>query len=200
MPKLGIAPARREQICRAAASVIAEHGFAGATMRLVAERAGVSTGMLNHHFSNRMAMLEETLVFVSRRTQARVAATVDAAQPGEPRLRELIRSLTPTESEMIETWRVWIAVYGASVSSQRLRDVLGSRNALWYDILSHAVEGLVEPAAPGSPIPVVWELDAMINGLMIQATATTSSLDFHDVEESLVAAVKRYGARQVRHR
>ena len=74
MPKLGMGPIRREQICRAAAKVISEQGFAGTTMRMVAEEAGVSTGMLNHYFANRMEMLEETLVFVSKRQQAREAA------------------------------------------------------------------------------------------------------------------------------
>ena len=71
MPKLGMGPIRREQICRAAAAVISSRGFDGTTMRMVAEEAGVSTGMLNHYFANRMEMLEETLLFVSQRQQAR---------------------------------------------------------------------------------------------------------------------------------
>ena len=193
MPKRAIAPVRREQICRAAAAVIAEHGFAGATMRLVAEQAEVSTGMLNHHFSNRMDMLEETLIYVSRRLQAREAAIVEAAEPGEPRLRALIRGLTPESPEVAETWRVWIAAYGASVSSERLREVLGRRNDHWYDILERTLEGMVPPDARAT-IPIVWEVDALINGLIIQAIATRSQLDFQAVEDAIVAAVWRYGA------
>ena len=82
MPKLGMGPVRREQICRAAAKVISEQGFAGTTMRMVAEEAGVSTGMLNHYFANRMDMLLETLVFVSIRQQAREMWPAGTIPPG----------------------------------------------------------------------------------------------------------------------
>ncbi len=163
-------------------------------MRLVSEKAGVSTGMLNHYFPNRMTMLEEALVFISRRMQAREAAIIDAAEPGEERLRALIRGLLPTSPEVVETWRVWIAAYGASVSHERLRSIIGARNQLWYDVLARTVEGLVpnhgEPA-----IPFVWELDALINGLVIQVIASQSELDFAGVEETIVRAVKRAGGR-----
>ena len=66
----------------AAAQVISEQGFAGTTMRMVAEEAGVSTGMLNHYFANRMDMLEETLLFVSMRQQARESAAIEGLEPG----------------------------------------------------------------------------------------------------------------------
>src|SRR5436190_22609332 len=97
MPKLGMGPIRREQICRAAAKVISEQGFAGTTMRMVAEEAGVSTGMLNHYFASRMEMLEETLLFVSNRQQDRESAAIDGIAPGEGRLRALVRSVLPTD-------------------------------------------------------------------------------------------------------
>jgi TetR/AcrR family transcriptional regulator, transcriptional repressor of bet genes len=194
LPKQGMGPIRREQICRAASAVISEHGFSGTTMRLVSEKAGVSTGMLNHYFPNRMNMLEETLIFVSRRMQAREAAIIDAAEPGEQRLRALIRGLLPTTPEIIESWRVWIAAYGASVSRERLRAIIGTRNTLWYDVLARTVEGLVPPTADLA-IPFVWELDALINGLVIQALASQSELDFEGIEETIVRAVKRAGGR-----
>ena len=58
---------RRRQICNGAARVIAQRGFAGTTMRAVANQAGVSTGMLNHYYPNRAEMLASTLTFVSER-------------------------------------------------------------------------------------------------------------------------------------
>jgi len=82
MPKLGMGPIRREQICRAAAAVIAREGLPGTTMRMVAEEAGVSTGMLNHYFANRQDLLTQALVFVSERAQARMRGAVEGVQPG----------------------------------------------------------------------------------------------------------------------
>jgi TetR/AcrR family transcriptional repressor of bet genes len=185
MPKLGMGPIRREQICRAAAKVISEQGFAGTTMRMVAEEAGVSTGMLNHYFANRMEMLEETLVFVSQRQQAREAAAIEGLEPGEQRLRALVRSVLPTDQDTTEAWRVWIAAHGASVRLSELRRVMASRNDLWFDILERGLEGIL-PATGREKVPYAWQLDALMNGLVIQAITTEADISFEDIEQVVV--------------
>jgi TetR/AcrR family transcriptional repressor of bet genes len=190
MSKLDIGAARREQIWRAAAAVISESGFSGTTMRLVAERAGVSTGMLSHYFKNRMEMLEETLAFSSARVHAHEIAIIDATEPGEQRLRAFLRGVLPVSLERIEDWRVWIAAYGASVRYTRLREVIGSSNSVWYDLLARSVEGLVNPD-DSSSIPLAWELDALITGLVIKFMASDSNLQLDDIEETIVCAIQR---------
>jgi TetR/AcrR family transcriptional regulator, transcriptional repressor of bet genes len=185
MPKLGMGPVRREQICRAAARVIAKEGFAGTTMRMVAEEAEVSTGMLNHYFANRMEMLEETLVFVSMRQQAREAASIERLEPGEARLRALVRSVLPTDRETMEAWRVWIAAHGAAVRLEGLRRVMTARNDLWFAILERGLEGIV-PRAGSGRLPFVWQLDAMMNGLVVQAITTEAQVAFDEIEDAVV--------------
>jgi TetR/AcrR family transcriptional regulator, transcriptional repressor of bet genes len=186
-------PIRKEQICRAAAKVIAEQGFAGTTMRLVAEEAGVSTGMLNHYYANRMDMLEETLLFVSNRQQEREAEAMEGLAPGERRLRALVRSVMPTNQDTMEAWRVWIAAHGASVRLPQLRRLMGSRNKLWFEILARGLEGIV-PAKPREKIPYVWQFDALMNGLVIQAITSEADMSFDDIERVLVARALEHGA------
>jgi AcrR family transcriptional regulator len=193
MPKLGMGPIRREQICRAAAKVISEQGFAGTTMRMVAEEAGVSTGMLNHYFANRMEMLEETLLFVSQRQQEREAKAIEGIEPGEARLRALVRSVLPTDQDSTEAWRVWIAAHGASVRLTHLRKVMGSRNDLWYEILERALEGIV-PKRARERVPYAWQLDALMNGLIIQAITSEANISFKDIEHAVVNAALEHGS------
>jgi AcrR family transcriptional regulator len=185
-------PIRREQICRAAAKVISEQGFAGTTMRIVAEEAGVSTGMLNHYYANRMEMLEETLVFVSMRQQAREAASIEGLEPGERRLRALVRSVLPTDQESMEAWRVWIAAHGASVRLAPLRSVMASRNDLWFEILARGLEAIV-PRDRREKVPYVWQLDALLNGLVLQAITTEADVAFKDIENAVVATAVEHG-------
>ena len=192
MPKLGMGPVRREQICRAAAQVISEQGFAGTTMRMVAEEAGVSTGMLNHYFANRMDMLEETLLFVSMRQQARESAAIEGLEPGEARLRALVRSALPTTQESMEAWRVWIAAHGASVRLPELSRVMASRNELWFKIIERALEGVVPPVKR-EKVPYVWQLDALINGLVIQAITTGVDVKLGDIEQVIVSSAVERG-------
>jgi AcrR family transcriptional regulator len=52
---------RKRHILRVVATVISEEGFSGATMRKIAERAGVSTGMLTYYYKNKREMLQDVL-------------------------------------------------------------------------------------------------------------------------------------------
>ena len=192
MPKLGMEPIRREQICRAAARVISEQGFAGTTMRMVAEEAGVSTGMLNHYFANRMEMLEDTLLFVSTRQQAREAKSMEGIEPGERRLRALVASALPSDQETNEAWRVWIAAHGASVRLAQLRRLMASRNELWTEILEHGREGIV-PTNGSEAVPYAWQLDALMNGLVTQAITTEAPMTLRDIEDVVVRSALAHG-------
>jgi TetR/AcrR family transcriptional regulator, transcriptional repressor of bet genes len=180
---------RREQICRSAAEVISERGFAGSTMRLVSERAGVSTGMLNHYFSNRAEMLLETLVFVSKRMRARCAAAVQDVPKGEERVRALVRAALPTDEEAIVTWRTWIAAYGEAVRSDALRTTIESRLEPWYDTLAYTLEDL-EPRRVTSVVPLTWQFDGLLNGLAIQWLTAKPAMELTQIEETLVAFVR----------
>lgn len=185
MPKLGMEPIRREQICRAAATVIAREGFAGTTLRKVADEAGVSTGMLNHYFSNRQDLLTQTLVFVSERTQSLSREAMEGLPPGWERLRALLDAALPGEVWLNEGWRVWINAYGEAVHLPELRHTIEARLQLWYPVLDHALESLVPPESPGE-IPWSWRLDAILNGLAIQALTSEAPLDSERIREEVI--------------
>jgi AcrR family transcriptional regulator len=183
---------RREQICRSAAEVISERGFAGSTMRQVAERAGVSTGMLNHYFSNRAEMLLETLVFVSTRMQKRLSDAVADVPAGAQRVRALLRAALPGDEQTMVTWRTWIAAYGEAVRSDALRNTIESRLEPWHEILAYTLEGL-EPHDGSSGVPVTWQFDALFNGLVIQWLTAKPEMDISQIEEALVAFLRPAG-------
>lgn len=185
MPKLGMGPIRREQICRAAAAVIAREGFAGSTMRMVAEEAGVSTGMINHYFANRQDLLTQALVFVSERTQERYRRAIENVPAGRERLVTLLDSALADDEEMRETWRVWINAYGEAVRLPELRHTIESRLLSWYELIDRALEGLVPPDEPGA-IPWSWRFDAALNGLAIQALTSEAELDAGRIRDEVI--------------
>ena len=178
-------PIRREQICRAAATVIAREGFAGTTMRMVAEEAGVSTGMLNHYFANRQDLLQQALVFVSERAQARMRAAMDGLPPGRERLAALLDSALEEGQEVSETWRVWVNAYGEAVRLADLRHTIDSRLASWYEMIDRALEGLVPETQEGM-IPWSWRFDALLNGLTLQALTSEAALDGARIRDEVI--------------
>jgi AcrR family transcriptional regulator len=185
-------PIRREQICRAASTVIAREGFSGTTMRVVAEEAGVSTGMLNHYFANRQDLLMHALTFVSERAHGRLVAALDGIPPGRERIVALLDSMLADgeDQEAGETWRVWINAYGEAVRLPELRHTIEARLNSWYALLDHALEGLVPAEAEGE-IPWSWRLDALLNGLSIRALTSETSLSSAQIRDEVLRMVLR---------
>lgn len=185
MPKLGMGPIRREQICRAAVAVISREGFAGTTMRMVADEAGVSTGMLNHYFANRQDLLTQALMYVSEQNQERVRKAIEDVPAGMQRLSALLETAFSQEDQAVRTWRVWINAYGEAVRLPQLRHTIEQRLHPWYEIIDFALEGLVPPAPKGA-IPWSWLLDALLNGLAIQALTSEAALDAGKIRDEII--------------
>ncbi|MER7397366.1 TetR/AcrR family transcriptional regulator [Streptomyces sp. NPDC000151] len=63
--------ATRRKLLEAAVSCLAEHGWAGSTVSVVAERAGVSRGAAQHHFPTREDLFTAAVEYVAEeRSQA----------------------------------------------------------------------------------------------------------------------------------
>jgi AcrR family transcriptional regulator len=63
---------RREEILRAAGDVFAEHGYRGASLALIAERVGMSTPGLLHHFPTKEHLLVDLLALRHEQDSERV--------------------------------------------------------------------------------------------------------------------------------
>jgi AcrR family transcriptional regulator len=191
LPKLGMGPIRREQICRAAVTVLAREGYAGTTMRMVAEEAGVSTGMLNHYFSNRQDLLTQALVFVSERSQLRYAESMRGLEPGQQRLEALLDSVLGSHAEVQETWRIWVDVHGEAVRLPELRSVIDERLRPWFHLIDEALEGLVPPVRDGE-VPWSYLLDSILTGFAILAMTAEVELDRRQIRDEIVRIVLSY--------
>jgi AcrR family transcriptional regulator len=192
VPKLGMGPIRREQICRAAATVIAREGFAGTTMRVVAEEAGVSTGMLNHYFANRQDLLMHALTFVSERAHGRMVTALEGLPPGRERVVALLDAVLADgdDQDSGETWRVWINAYGEAMRLPQLRHAIEARLNSWYALIDSALEGVV-PTEPEGGIPWSWRLDAILNGLTIRALTSETALDRVQIRDEVIRTLLR---------
>jgi AcrR family transcriptional regulator len=190
-------PIRREQICRAATAVIAREGFAGTTMRMVAEEAGVSTGMLTHYFANRQEILTDALVYVTERSQERYEAAIAGMPAGVERLEALLDSVLADDPEVIETWHVWINVFGEAARLPELRRTVEERLGYWFQLLSRALEGVTPPERPGD-VPWTWRVDALLTGLAVQAFTSEAELDGPRIRDAVVATALAGRAPRVR--
>jgi AcrR family transcriptional regulator len=103
-------PARRAEIVRAARDSFAEHGYAKASLRDIAERAGITHAGLLHHFRNKDELLAEVLADRDTEEWRQGLKEVDSPDQLGPYLAGLIRHHQKTP----ELMRLWIELAAAA--------------------------------------------------------------------------------------
>ncbi|MFE7533503.1 TetR/AcrR family transcriptional regulator [Streptomyces rhizosphaericola] len=73
-PKQERSRATRQRLLEAAVACLAEHGWAGSTVSVVAERAGVSRGAAQHHFPTREDLFTGAVEYVAEERSAALRA------------------------------------------------------------------------------------------------------------------------------
>lgn len=103
-------PARRAEIVRAARDSFAEKGYARASLRDIAERAGITHAGLLHHFRNKDELLAEVLADRDSEEWQHGRAEVDSLDRLAPYLGELIHH----HQTAPELMRLWIELAAAA--------------------------------------------------------------------------------------
>lgn len=84
--------ARRAQIVAAAVDTIAELGYAQASLARIAERIGVSKGVISYHFARKEDLVREVITDVIARAVAYARPRMEAESTGRGKLRAAIES------------------------------------------------------------------------------------------------------------
>ncbi|MEU0683010.1 MULTISPECIES: TetR/AcrR family transcriptional regulator [Streptomyces] len=74
VPKQDRSRATRQRLLEAAVACLAEHGWAGSTVSVVAERAGVSRGAAQHHFPTREDLFTAAVEYVAEERSTALCA------------------------------------------------------------------------------------------------------------------------------
>ena len=114
-------PSNREQrragILRAFARVLADHGFAGATIASIAAEAGLAPGLVHHHFTNK----DDLLRALVRDLVARFRQRALHYQAGEdPLLAYVDGALKLDERADHVSARCWVGVFAEAVRNPSL--------------------------------------------------------------------------------
>ncbi|MEV0623454.1 TetR/AcrR family transcriptional regulator [Nonomuraea sp. NPDC050404] len=128
MPKVVDHQQRRDELVRAVWEVISREGIEGATVRRVAQAAGVSVGGLRHYFDNQQGLLIFAAHAIGRSVAARVAAHLEADLPGRERAQRLLEEMLPLDGNRRVEVEVWLACLVRSHVDESLAEL---REAAW---------------------------------------------------------------------
>jgi TetR/AcrR family transcriptional regulator, fatty acid metabolism regulator protein len=87
-----IETARRAQIAAAAIDTIAEVGYAGASFARIAERVGISRGLISYHFADKDDLIKQVVHEAAEEAKAYIRPRVLAESTGPGMLRAYIES------------------------------------------------------------------------------------------------------------
>ncbi|MFC4059016.1 TetR/AcrR family transcriptional regulator [Planomonospora corallina] len=126
MPKIVDHARRRDELVRAVWEVISREGIEGATVRKVAEAAGVSVGGLRHYFDNQRGLLAFAAHAIGRNVAARIAGHLHADLPGLERAQLMLEELLPLDDDRRVEVDVWLACLVRSRVDESLAELHGT--------------------------------------------------------------------------
>ena len=112
----------RQAVVDAAVTCIGELGWAGATVAVIAERAGVSRGAAQHHFPTREDLVVATVQYVGEQQVRHLRARAAELPTGPPRAEAVVTMLL--ELYTGRAFRAALHLWMAASTDEALRVVL----------------------------------------------------------------------------
>jgi AcrR family transcriptional regulator len=141
----------RKRLVAAATATLIEQGFAGASARVIADRAGVNQGLIFYHFDSVVGLLLAALDAVSEARAVRYGEVV----AGVTSLTDLVDAATSIFEEDLKAGRVavLVAMMSGAASTPGLGEEVAKRIAPWTGFARDAISGALEGSPLGSVLP-----------------------------------------------
>ena len=174
---------KRDEIVRAALELIAEHGFHGAPMALIAERAGVGAGTIYRYFENKDVLINEMYQELEEKIFPVITEGYGELKAFRERFLHLGTALlryfiqNPLDFRYLEQFHN--SPYGVATRRERL---LGVREG--GDVYFHLFEeGIAQQVLKDVPLPLLFALSF---GPLL-AAARDHILGFIELDDALIA-------------
>jgi AcrR family transcriptional regulator len=165
-PRTRKAPAeRRDEILAAARAVALEQGLAALTLRSVAARAGVASGLVAHYVDGMDDLVAGTFAAIVGAELREVEAFIDALPDPVAGFRALIDTLL--EPARNEVTLVWVQAWALGFRNEALAGAVRAQMDAWQTFIAGLLDRGVATGALTVPDTgaAAWQLLAMIDGL-----------------------------------
>ncbi|BCW46277.1 TetR family transcriptional regulator C-terminal domain-containing protein [Arthrobacter sp. StoSoilB5] len=178
MPKIVDAEARRQEVVQAVFRIIASDGLERASLREVADEAGLAVGSVRHYFASSDELLTFSFAAVIDRISGRLESALLAVEdeaPGSPEQHSAVLNLLgqflPLDEELAVDACVWMAFRHAA----RINPVLAAEAERSHRAVAAIVGRLIVLLSPGeaevrqSLVTEAERLLATMDGLCMHA-------------------------------
>jgi len=167
MPKIVNHDTQRRLVAEAALNVIRRSGLEQATVRRIAEEAGLSVGSMRHYFSTQVELFAFCMNMFVERVEHRLE-TFELHGPLMEDLKRLLLQFLPVDEERTLEMEVWFAFHSKALVYPELRKLSSEIQDGIHKVSRFVVDEIVrnQLASPDLNIDLETEkLFALIDGL-----------------------------------
>ncbi|MBU5356302.1 TetR family transcriptional regulator [Paenibacillus barcinonensis] len=187
MPKIVDHDKQRVLVAEAAWRVIRRSGMEQASVRNIAEEAGISVGSMRHYFSTQSELLLYAMNLVSERVTSRIQRMTFNGPPMDDMKRLLLELMPNTDEKMaeMEVWYAFTAKSKTDPAFKKLADTVYNdiRRAVEIVITSLTKLNLFRPDLDQEL--EIERLYALVDGLAIHAVLRPDQVNGKLMDEAL---------------
>jgi len=169
---------RREALIEATLRCLKKFGHGGVSVRRISAAAGVSIGLINHHFPSKAGLIAETYetLALSLQESIRAQAENSAASP-RARLSDFFRASFAAEILEPELFNVWVVFWSMVAHSPEIRAVHDRTYGKYRSMLEALLGELVKSgAAPALKLrSAAIALSALLDGLWVELSLSSAT-------------------------
>ncbi|TPL23476.1 transcriptional regulator BetI [Mesorhizobium sp. B2-4-9] len=167
--KTRIRDIRRKDLQLVAFDILAEEGFHGLTLSKVAERLGMSRGLVHHYFRDKDELLEGAVRYGNRLISEKIGASLRRCTSPRERLAAICSGNFDERMYIASRAQYWISYCAQATFSARFSRLLNIQNARMRSNLLHELRQLLPPAEAENAAEV---LSMLMDGFWLRMAVT----------------------------
>ncbi|MFZ6653703.1 TetR/AcrR family transcriptional regulator [Undibacterium sp. TJN19] len=186
---------RRSEIVQALLATMAEHGYEKATIQLIAQKAGLTPGLLHYHFKTKADILLELVKVLAALSRQRYDEFAANASSPEEKLHAYINArLAKGEGSDPHAVAAWVVIGAEAVRQHEVRAVyqeaVSAELALLQDLLSACLRDMGK--SPDNVPQLAAGLLAYMEGAFQLASAAPEVMPTDYAAVTAIALLQRY--------
>ena len=173
---------RREALVDATLSCLKQYGHEGVSVRRISAAAGVSIGLINHHFPSKSGLIAEAYERLAVSLQESIRSQADGTAAPRRRLSGFFRASFAPEILDPELFNVWLVFWSMLIHSPEIRAVHDRTYGKYRSILESLLGQLAKSgAAPRFKLRLAAvALSALLDGLWVELSLSRSTFKPRD--------------------
>ncbi|MDE3722492.1 TetR family transcriptional regulator C-terminal domain-containing protein [Nocardiopsis sp. N85] len=188
---------RRHQVAEALMATVGERGLARTTLADVADRAGVSVGLVQRYFRSKAQLLRFGVEHMYHRAEQRlreVSAGPEPVTSVRDWLDRATETLLPLDEERVRELTVWLEFLPATLADPEMARMHGEATGALLDALSEALEMAIDQGElpeDRDPRAEARALVACVDGLTLHHLVTGEAFDAETIRAALTTHLDR---------